>query len=96
MVATLVTQSRIASLMASFNVRLPFVTGDHFRAQQPHAKDIQPLAPHVFLAHVDDALEAEQRADGSGSHAMLPGAGFGDDALLAHAARQQRLAQSSC
>ena len=60
----------------------------HFRAQQAHAKDVQPLPPHVLFAHVHDAFEAEQRADGRGRHAVLARAGFGDDALLAHAARQ--------
>ena len=81
--------------MASFSVRLPLVTPHHFGAQQPHAEDIQALAAHVLFAHVDDALQAEQRADGGGGDAVLAGAGFGDDALLAHAPREQRLARGS-
>ena len=46
------------------------------------------------VAHVDDALHAEQRADGRGGHAVLAGAGLGDDAMLAHAPRQQRLSDA--
>ena len=66
----------------------------HLRAQQTHAEDVQPLPAHVFLAHVDDALEAEQRADRGGGDAVLARAGLGDDALLAHAPGEQRLAQA--
>ena len=28
---------------------------DHLGAEQPHAEDVEPLAAHVLLAHVDDA-----------------------------------------
>ena len=63
----------------------------HLRAQQPHAEDVQLLPPHVLRAHVDHALHAEERAHGRGGHAVLTGAGLGDDAVLAHAPRQQRL-----
>ena len=66
----------------------------HFRAQQPHAEDVQLLPPHVFRAHVHDALEAQQRAHGRRGHAVLPGAGFRDHAMLAHALDQQRLSQA--
>ncbi len=38
--------------------------GHHLRAQQAHAEDVEALPAHVFLAHVDRAVEAEQRADG--------------------------------
>ena len=62
-------------------------------AQQPHAQHIQLLALHVHIAHVDNALHAQQRAHCSRSHPMLPRAGFGDDALLAHPLGQQPLAQ---
>ena len=85
MVATLVTQSRIASLIASLSVRLPLVDRTHFGAEQPHAEHVRRLARDVDLAHVDDALEAELGADGGGGDAVLAGAGLGDDALLAHA-----------
>ena len=63
----------------------------HFGAQQLHAKDVQRLALYVLGAHVDDALLSEHRADGRGRDAMLAGAGLGDNALLAQAARQQPL-----
>ena len=65
----------------------------HFRAEQPHAQDVQLLPLHVHVAHVDHALHAEQRADRRGGHAVLAGAGFGNDALLAHAPGQQALAE---
>ena len=88
------TQSRIASLIASLRVLLPDETGHHPRAEQFHAEDIQLLAANVFLAHVDVAFQPEQRADGGGGDAVLAGAGFRDDALLAHALRKQALAQA--
>ena len=65
----------------------------HFRAQQAHAQHVQLLALHVHVAHVDHALHAEQRANRCRGDAVLAGAGFGDDALLAHAPRQQSLAE---
>ena len=66
---------------------------DHFGAEQPHAEDVERLARHVVGAHVDVALEPEQRADGRGRDAVLPGAGLGDDPPLPHADREQRLAE---
>ena len=56
-------------------------------------KTLRRLPPHVLLAHVDDALQAEARADRGRGDAMLSRAGFGDDAALAHAPRQQHLAE---
>ncbi len=67
---------------------------DYVRAQQAHAEDVEALAAHVFFAHVDDAIETEERADGGGGDAVLARAGFGDDAAFAHAAREQRLAET--
>ena len=93
MSATLVTQSRIASLIASFSVRLPASTLQHLGAEQPHAEDVERLPLHVLGAHVDVALEAEQRAGRRRRDAVLPGAGLGDDAPLAHADGEQRLAE---
>ncbi len=87
------TQSRIASLIASFSVRAAGIDALHRRAEQPHAKHVERLPPHVFGAHVDDALEAEQRARRGAGDAVLPGAGLGDDARLAHALGEQRLAE---
>ena len=65
----------------------------HFGAQQLHAEHVRLLAANVFFAHVDDALQAEAGTGGGGGHAVLAGAGFGDHALLAHAQREQRLAE---
>src|SRR5690606_23222749 len=42
--------------------------------------------------HVDDAFQAQARRHGGGGHAVLAGAGLGDDPGPAHAAGQQRLA----
>ena len=67
---------------------------DHLRAEQTHAEYVQALAPHVLFAHVDDAFEPEERADRGSRHAVLSGAGFGDDSILAHAPREQRLADA--
>ena len=60
-------------------------------AEHLHFPDVQPLPLHVRFPHVDDTLHAGACANGSGSHAMLSGAGFGDDARLAHALREQQL-----
>ena len=60
-------------------------------AQQLHSEYVQCLAARVFLAHVDLALESVARARGRGCNAVLTGAGFGDDASLAHAFGDQRL-----
>ena len=90
--ATLATQSRIAALTASFSVRAPASTGADLGAEQPHALDVGRLAAHVLGAHVDDALEAEQRAGGRRRDAVLAGAGLGDHPRLAHPLREQRLA----
>src|SRR5918999_1854625 len=65
----------------------------HRRPQQAHALHVRPLAPHVLGAHADDALEPEQRARRRRRHAVLAGAGLGDDPRLAHALGQQRLAE---
>ena len=65
----------------------------HLGSHQAHAEDVQRLALHVFRAHVDDAVEAEAGADRGRGDAVLSRAGFGDDAPLAHAPRQQHLAQ---
>jgi len=69
--------------MASFNVRLPASTGATRAPSNRMRKDVEPLAPHILGAHVDHAFQAQQRAHRGGGHAVLPGAGFGDDAALA-------------
>jgi hypothetical protein len=57
----------------------------HLRAQQAHAQHVGLLAGDIDRAHVDHALQPQQRGDGGGGHAVLAGPGLGDDALLAHA-----------
>ena len=64
----------------------------HGGAEQLHAKDVQRLAMGVFPAHEDLAVHAEQRGHGRSGHTVLTGTGLGDDAFLAHALRQQPLA----
>ena len=91
--STLVTQSRSASLIASLSVRDPSVTGMTSAPEQPHPRDVQRLAPGVDLAHVDDALEAEQRAGRGRRDAVLARAGLGDHPRLAHQLGEQRLAE---
>ena len=79
--------------MASFSVLLPLDTALHLGAHQPHAEDIGRLPADVFLAHVDDALQPQHGADRRRGHAVLAGAGLGDDAALAHPFGQQPLPQ---
>src|SRR5207302_1168308 len=55
------------------------------------AIDVDGLATHVLFAHVHHALESEHRAHRGCRDAVLPGAGLGDDAPLAHALREQPL-----
>jgi hypothetical protein len=64
----------------------------HRGAQQAHAVDVGLLPLDVGGAHVDHALQAQARGHGGTGHAVLAGAGLGDDPGLAHAAGQQRLA----
>ena len=66
----------------------------HFRAQQAHAEDVEPLALHVLGAHVDDAFEAQARRHRRRGDSVLARAGFRDDAALAHAHGQQALADA--
>ena len=58
---------------------------DHLGPQQLHASHIQCLPLGVYLAHVYDAIEAEQRCRCRRCYAVLTSTGFCDDALLAHA-----------
>ena len=67
--------------------------GDHLGAEQAHAGDVERLALGVDLAHVDRAVEAEEGRRGGGGDAVLARAGLGDDARLADALREQRLAE---
>src|SRR5439155_23244002 len=65
--------------------------GAHLGAEEAHAEDVGFLPAHVLGPHVDDALEAQERARGRAGDPVLAGAGLGDDALLSHPPREQRL-----
>ncbi|BFO20673.1 hypothetical protein SHKM778_70610 [Streptomyces sp. KM77-8] len=67
--------------------------GDDLGAEHAHPGHVKRLASRVDLAHVDGAVEAEEGAGGGGGHAVLAGAGLGDDAGLAHALGEQGLAE---
>ena len=61
--------------------------------EEPHAVDVQRLPRHVVGAHVDDALQAEERTGGGRRHPVLAGARLGHDPALAHADGEQGLSQ---
>src|SRR5438128_5714059 len=65
----------------------------HLRAEEAHPLDVGLLPPHVFLAHVDDALETEARTHCRGRDAVLAGAGLGDDAVLPESLGEHDLAE---
>ena len=70
-------------------------TGTHRTHRCPeelHTENVERLAFYVNFAHVNDALKTHKRAGGRGCHTVLPCTGFGNDALLAHALGEQRLA----
>ncbi len=67
--------------------------GDHLGAEQPHTGHVQRLAGGVDRTHIDHAIEAEQCTRGRRGDAVLTGAGLRDDAGLAHALGEQRLAE---
>ena len=92
MSSTLATQSRSASFIASLSVAVPDVTGRTSAPRMLHAEDVGFLPLDVGGTHVDDARQVEERAHGCGGDAVHAGAGLGDDAALAHAAREQNLA----
>jgi hypothetical protein len=91
-VSTFATQSRIAAETASFKVRAR-LDRRHLGAQQLHPVDVRRLPADVLGAHVDDAFEPQERAGGGGGDAVLARPGLGDDPLLPHPLRQQRLAE---
>ena len=63
-------------------------------AHEAHAEDVQLLALHVLRPHVDNALQAEARADCRRRDAMLACPSLCNDALLAHAPAEQRLPEA--
>mmetsp|Transcript_3996 Transcript_3996/g.12089 ORF Transcript_3996/g.12089 Transcript_3996/m.12089 type:complete len:551 (+) Transcript_3996:487-2139(+) len=66
--------------------------GHALAAEHVHAKHVERLPRAVDRAHVDDALQPEQRADRRRRDAVLARARLRDDARLAEALREQRLA----
>ncbi len=67
--------------------------GHDLGAEELHPKDVERLTLDVDRAHEDLALEAEERGRRRRGDAVLSGARLGDDALLAHPPREQRLAE---
>ena len=63
------------------------------RAEQPHAVDVERLALDVLASHEDLALHAEERRRRRRRDAVLPRAGLGYEARLAHALREERLSE---
>ena len=66
---------------------------NYFSSKQLHAKHIQRLALHVYLAHVHLALQTQQGCSGRRSNAVLPSACLGNDSLLAHSLGKKYLAE---
>src|ERR1051325_8885896 len=62
-------------------------------AEQLHAEDVGLLPLDIGVAHINDALQIEERAGRRGRDAGLAGAGLGDDATFAHAPCQEDLAE---
>ena len=67
--------------------------GDHVRAEQPHPGHVERLPLGVHLAHVDGALQPEERGRRGRGHAVLAGPGLGDHPGLAHPPGEQGLAE---
>ena len=96
MVSTFAIQSRIASLVASLQRPRAELDRAHLGAEQVHPLDVRALPAHVLGAHVDDALEAEARADRRRRDAVLAGAGLGDDPPLAEPLRRAAPGRARC
>ena len=91
MSSIVVTQSRNASLIASFRICVPSVTGTTVGAEALHPEDVGSLPRHVDCTHVDRAIEAEARRHRRRRDPVLPGAGLGNDPRLSHPLDQQAL-----
>ena len=94
MSCTFATQSRSASFIASFSVAAPLVTGTTSAPSSFMRNTLGCLPLHVVAPMKIDARQAEARADGRRGHAVLARAGFRDDPGLAHAHREQDLADA--
>lgn len=64
---------------------------DDLGSEHPHPENVQRLATHVLLSHVDNALHAELGAHGRSRDTVLTCSRLGDDALLSDATREQDL-----
>ena len=67
--------------------------GNDLGAEQLHAEDVERLPFGVDLAHVDHAVETEERGSSGRRDTVLAGACLGDETALAHVLRQQGLAE---
>ena len=67
---------------------------DDIGAQQLHPCDIGCLLGYIHLTHIDVALEPEVGCCSSQGHAVLSGAGLGDQFLFPHIFGQQTLAHT--
>jgi hypothetical protein len=103
------SQSRAEQVIRRFYVRHPVtkrlvysvfqgartrIDRTHLSAQEPHAKDVQLLPPHVFSAHIDDAFQTKECANGGSRDAVLARTGFGDDPFFAHSPCKQDLPET--
>ncbi|MPM86936.1 hypothetical protein SDC9_134029 [bioreactor metagenome] len=61
--------------------------------KKTHPVDIQSLPLTIDTPHEHFALQAQQGGNGGGSHTMLSGSCFSNDAFLAHIFRQQALSE---
>ena len=68
----LVTQSRMASLVASFKVRLPEVTGRTWAPKSFIRKTFKAWG-HIDFSPYDHTFQAKLGGDGSGGDPMLSG-----------------------
>ena len=62
-------------------------------AEELHAEHVEGLSRDVHAPHVDLAFEAEESGRGGGGHAMLARPRLRDDPALAHALREESLAE---
>ena len=66
---------------------------DNFGAKQAHSKYVQCLSLDVHFSHVHLALKTKQCCCSCRCNTVLSSACLGNDALLAHALRQQHLTE---
>lgn len=67
------------------------MTETTFAPSKFHAEHVKRLAANILGAHINNALHIEHGADGGRGDAVLARAGLGDDAMGAHALREQNL-----